>query len=116
MNKTPKFEVSVTQGAIQVNSVDAVQVSETAILLQADCKQKRAVIIGYSVDSDGVMSVLLDSDEYTTNVDPSHHSTTGVCVSGIDPKEWVCIAEVGRYTVTIAFVRKGNSTTTVWTE
>lgn len=94
-----KPKIKVKQGIIHINSIVVLQCTDEVIWLSADCKQKYPEITLYS--GHGVM---VGANNHTLHVDDKNLDLTEISISNLSD-EWAVIAEAGRYTCSIVFVK-----------
>ena len=99
------MHVTVKQGMIQVNQVWPVVIHPDVVILRADCVQKYPEIGWLSQCSLGLMK-----GARTLRVTDPEAGYTEIALGGLPEGSWECIAEAGRYTVTIAFYRTEGET------
>ena len=101
-------EVKVSDGPIQVNSVDVLLERDSVCVLAIDCKQKRPSQDA-GIDSDGSLYIYLgiDEDEPTLGVlagsDP--HAVTTIEIADLPIGPWRVFLEWGSFGPTVALVK-----------
>ena len=99
------MRVTVKQGMIQINQIWPVIVNPDVVILRADCVQKYPEI-GF-VDA---CSVGLLKGKHTLRVVNEAAGYTEITLTEAPPGTWECLAEAGRYTVTMTFYRTDGET------
>jgi len=95
----PPYEIEVRQGIIHVNSVAPLYVSETAMLFEADTKQKYPELLGV-----GTGKAIIHASERTLKVVDPKAEASVIKIRLIDDppgRMWHTGVETGRYSVFI---------------